>query len=104
MPLILSVSLIFIFVLGIINTYSIHESLFDLYLSVLYLFSVVISQLVILAIFCIAALFYPANFHAFSSAKITYIHYKYLLVSYFGSHSDYSLLKCVIFYVVWNKG
>lgn len=87
-----------------INTYRIFESFFDLCLSVLYLFSIVTSQIAILPIFCIAALFYPSNFHAFSSAKITCIHSKYLLVSYFGSHSDYSLLKCVILYVVWNKG
>lgn len=71
MPLILYIWLIFIFVLSVINTYSIFDSFFDLYLSVLYLFSVIISKLVILPIFCIAALFYPANFHAFSSAKIT---------------------------------
>lgn len=71
MPLTLYVWLIFIFVLSVINTYSIFDSFFDLYLSVIYFFSVIISQLAILLIFCIAALFFPANFHAFSSAKIT---------------------------------
>lgn len=65
MPLTLYVWLIFIFVLSVINTYSIFDSFFDLYLSVLYFFSAIISQLAILLIFCIAALFFQLIFMPF---------------------------------------